>query len=42
MVPGVIVVEGMNVVTAGVIVDGMVCIVVVGIDDGVGIRVRAC
>ena len=45
MVPDAGVIDGVSVVTAGVIVGGeyrTVCVVIVGTDDGVGIMLSAC
>ena len=45
MVPGASIVKEVSMVTAGMIVGGeygTVCIIVIGIDDGVRTRVRAC
>ena len=44
-VPGAGIVEGVSVVTAGLITGGeygIVCVVVVGVAERVGMRVRAC
>ena len=45
MVPGAGIVEGVSVVTTRLIAGeeyGIICVVIVGVAEGVGVRVRAC